>query len=161
MSLERKRKEHRAFEREMFRYRFDTPAKVTEFVEKLGNQSDERLPGLYEQRETQQANVEVLKIVGGEPLEAAQDALWRTNHDIQYYEPWQDLRDCLAAKLMTIEISALYVHFEVAGYRNRRLCRLGPHAGLEFGQTGQRRQFTELATTAKAILQRRSTQSSW
>lgn len=155
-SFDKPWKERRAAERDRFRHRFDTPAKVTELVMKLGSQADERLPGLYELREKQRANVEVLKVVGGEPLEKAQNALWHTNDQIEHDEPWQQLRDCLAVKLGRIEISALYIHFEVAGYRNRRLCRLGPHAGLEFGQTGQRHQLAELAKTARAILQRRS-----
>lgn len=156
-SFDRRWKERRAYERDVFRHRFDTPAKVAEFVDELGCQADERLPGLYERREQQRANVEVLRVVGGEPLERAENALWETNHDIEYYEPWQMLRDCLAAKLLTIDITTLYVQFEVAGYRNRRICRFGPHNGLEFGQTGQRRQLSELAKTARALLRYRGT----
>lgn len=152
-SFDQQRKEHRALERSVFKHRFDTQAKVIEHVEKLGRQADERLPSLYELREKQRANYELLRIVGGDPLQAAEDALWRTNDQIAYDEPWQMLRDCLAAKLIRVEITALYVHFEVIGYRNRRLCRLGPHAGLEFGDTGQRHQLTELAKAARAILQ--------
>lgn len=153
-SFDQQRKDRRSLERGVFKHRFDTTAKVTEHVEWLGRQADERLPGLYELRQKQSENVEVLRIVGGEPLGKAEDALWRTNDQIAYDEPWQMLRDCLAAKLLRIEITTLFVHFEVVGYRNKRLCRFGPHDGLEFGDTGQRRQLTELATRARKILGR-------
>lgn len=135
----------------MFRHRFDTLAEVNAFVEQRGSDADKHLPGLYDVREKQRANVEVLKVVGGEPLETARDALWNTNHDIEYHEPWQWLRDCLTAKLVTIDITTLFVQFEVAAYRNRRICRMGPHEGLEFGQTGQRQELAKLAKTARII----------
>lgn len=148
-SLNQRIKDRQSVRRDMFRHNYDTVAKVTEFVERQGRLADSRLPGLYEQRVRQLANVAVLKVVGGDPLEKAEDALWSTNHQIQYDEPWRMLRDCLAAKLVSVEITALYVQFQVAGYRNRRICRFGPHDGLEFGQCGQLRQLTNLAKTAQ------------
>lgn len=152
-SFDRRWNERKAHQRAVFRHQFDTVDKAIALVEKLGRQADTRLPPLYDLRKKQQENVKVLKVVGGEPLHKAQDAFWETNRQIEYDEPWQMLRDCLVAKLVTIDISTLYVQFEVAGYRNRRICRYGPHNGLEFGQTGQRRQLQELAKTARAILQ--------
>lgn len=137
-------------EREAFRHRFATLAAVREFVEAVGRRADERLPELYARRETLRANVETLRIVGGEPLRRAEEALWDVAGEIEYLEPWQQVRDCLTANLLDVEITTRYVHF-TSRHPRRRLCRFGPGPGgfrLEFTLGGEQ-QLKRLARMAK------------
>lgn len=135
-------------ERASFRKRFDTPEKVREFVEYLGRRADELLPELHQRQQVQRSNVETLRVVGGEPFQRAQEGLWDTSAQIEFYEPWQQVRDCLAAGLLRVEITSRFVHF--TDYRRRRICHFGPgNSRLEFNMGGER-QLESLTRTAKA-----------
>lgn len=139
-------------DRGAFRRQFSTLAAVWEFVDAVGRRADERLPELYARRETLRANVETLRIVGGEPLRRAEEALWDVAGEIEYLEPWQQVRDCLTANLLDVEITTRYVHF-TSRHPRRRLCRFGPGPGgfrLEF-TLGGKQQLERLAKRARRI----------
>lgn len=129
---------------------FATPEKVQAHVERMGRYADERLPELYQRRDVQRANVETLRVVGGDPFRKAQDLLWEISSQIEHDEPWQQLRDCLAAGIVQIEITSMFVHFS-SRYPNRRLCRIGPHNHCPEFTQGGKRQLATLAGTARSM----------
>lgn len=147
-SLTQRIKESKTSRRDIFRHRFDTMAKVIDFVKRQGDRADIQLRRLYEVRHQQKENVAVFRVVGGDLLEKAESDLWYTNYQIQYEVNWQMLRDCVAAKLLSVEITGLYLHFHENSRPKQRICRFGPHGDLEFNQDWHRTRLLQLSQTA-------------